>query len=631
MTVTAWIGELGRQGAADAAVAVRARQLLAGCERLVLAAHWADLHAEVSGPGPAPGPGEVARSLLPGGERMRRFGGDGTPEVAEFAAAELGTYLGQSPVAAANLVADALDLRHRLPLLWCEVTEAGVWDWQAREVAKRTRAAGLSLPQARWVDEQVTPYLSSLPWSRFLALVDAKIVEADPAAAEARRVAAAMERFVATGECNEFGLRTVVAKATAGDAVFFVGMCDRIAACLAAEGDTDPVGVLRSKAVGILANPARALALLVRHAQGTSEAPVAATGAAAAGERAAADSTAAGSTTEPRSPHSSDTQPTAPAAPTATDRDGPAASARGDAGMDAEMELPLWPSDLHPCDDDSDDCDADVDCDAGVGDAAGTGPAGPVGGAGPGCALCRDTGLVGDPSAFVAALGRIDPKKLLPAVTLYLHLSRESFDAALAAQAGPAERAAHPGDVADGSGAVPGVARMEGVGPITVAQVVEFVQHTHVTCRPVIDLAEDHPVDGYEVPDRMREQLHLRSPACVFPYSGNLSRAKDVDHTAPYADPGQGGPPGQTRIANLGPLGRAAHRVKTHAHGWMHRQPVPGVHLWRTPQGYWFRVDHAGTHPLGRRPGLRALHPDAAAGSRSSPLEAAFKSLLDAA
>ena len=56
----------------------------------------------------------------------------------------------------------------------------------------------------------------------------------------------------------------MVARAQAGDAVFFVAMCDRVAQILLLEGDTDPVGARRSKALGILANPARALALLTR-------------------------------------------------------------------------------------------------------------------------------------------------------------------------------------------------------------------------------------------------------------------------------------------------------------------------------------------------------------------------------
>ena len=54
----------------------------------------------------------------PGRERARRLGGDGTPEVCEFAAAVLGARIGRSPYAAAQLMADALDLKHRLTAHW---------------------------------------------------------------------------------------------------------------------------------------------------------------------------------------------------------------------------------------------------------------------------------------------------------------------------------------------------------------------------------------------------------------------------------------------------------------------------------------------------------------------------------
>jgi hypothetical protein len=64
----------------------------------------------------------------------------------------------------------------------------------------------------------------------------------------------------------------------------------------------------------------------------------------------------------------------------------------------------------------------------------------------------------------------------------------------------------------------------------------------------------------------------------------------------------EGGPPGQTRVENLAPMVRFGHRIKTHGRGWRHRQPVPGTYLWRTPHGYWFRVDRHGSHRLGRDP-----------------------------
>lgn len=59
-------------------------------------------------------PGDSAR---PGRERARLLGGDGTPQVTEFAAAELGARIGRSPYAAGQLMADALDLHHRHPEL----------------------------------------------------------------------------------------------------------------------------------------------------------------------------------------------------------------------------------------------------------------------------------------------------------------------------------------------------------------------------------------------------------------------------------------------------------------------------------------------------------------------------------
>ena len=55
-----------------------------GAERLTLAAHWCGLH-----PAEASEPGRVLTGTAP----TRRSGGDGTPEVDEFASEELGVLL----------------------------------------------------------------------------------------------------------------------------------------------------------------------------------------------------------------------------------------------------------------------------------------------------------------------------------------------------------------------------------------------------------------------------------------------------------------------------------------------------------------------------------------------------------
>ena len=199
----------------------------------------------------------------------------------------------------------------------------------------------------------------------------------------------------------------------------------------------------------------------------------------------------------------------------------------------------------------------------------------------------------------------VDWARLLPTVTLYVHLTDHTL--------------------ATGHG----VARWEGEGPVSARYVRDFLGPTsRFTIKPVIDLAGQAAVDAYEVPDRLREAVHLRTPADVFPYASNTSRRMDLDHTRPYRrtdkTPGDaaGGdasacddptaPPegpaegaraggtastGQTGMDNLGPLGRFHHRVRTHGN-WAVEQPFPGIYLWRAPHGSIYLVDHTGTRKV---------------------------------
>jgi hypothetical protein len=79
-----------------------------------------------------------------------------------------------------------------------------------------------------------------------------------------------------------------------------------------------------------------------------------------------------------------------------------------------------------------------------------------------------------------------------------------------------------------------GVARIEDIGPATRQQVIELLGHTAVRVVPVLDLADQRPVDAYEVPTAMAEALHLLAPACASPWSAHLSPRKDRDHVIPY-------------------------------------------------------------------------------------------------
>ena len=61
---------------------------------------------------------------------------------------------------------------------------------------------------------------------------------------------------------------------------------------------------------------------------------------------------------------------------------------------------------------------------------------------------------------------------------------------------------------------------------------------TEVIVKPVIDLNEHIHVEGYEVPDRLREQVTLRDHTCVFPWCTRSARKIDADHVIPYAEGG---------------------------------------------------------------------------------------------
>jgi hypothetical protein len=101
-----------------------------------------------------------------------------------------------------------------------------------------------------------------LPWGRFETLLTAKIIEADPRAAEEQTKIWEAERFVRAGRTSQSGLKLLIAKANAGDVIWFLATVNRIAEILRLQGDLDSADVRRSKAIGILAQPALALDIL---------------------------------------------------------------------------------------------------------------------------------------------------------------------------------------------------------------------------------------------------------------------------------------------------------------------------------------------------------------------------------
>ena len=158
--------------------------------------------------------------------------------------------------------------------------------------------------------------------------------------------------------------------------------------------------------------------------------------------------------------------------------------------------------------------------------------------------------------------------------TLYLHLSLADLIA---------DPGAAPGDGCDG---VLAVGEVEKLGPATIARIKEWVGHSRVNIRPVLDLARTDAVDEHDPPEWMRELVILRDQHCVFPWCSRDARACDLDHVEPYDEDG---PPGQTRPENLAPLCRRHHRCKTSGR-WRYRRRPDGSYDWIGPHGRRFLV-----------------------------------------
>ena len=139
-----------------------------------------------------------------------------------------------------------------------------------------------------------------------------------------------------------------------------------------------------------------------------------------------------------------------------------------------------------------------------------------------------------------------------------------------------------------------GVVDIERIGPALVEQVRTLLGDRPIRLAPVVYAgASPRVVDGYTIPAAIREDVAVRDRVEVFPFSSRSPRSCDLDHTVPYVD----GEAGQTRPGNLGPLGRRAHRAKTHG-GWRLEQPTPGVFWWTSPRGQVFRISPKGTLDL---------------------------------
>ena len=245
----------GTRSVLDRARAARHAELAAAAELLVAAAEWADLHPVPRGE-QAAGWGEVDLH----GEGLVPLAGEGTPQVAEFAPAELAAHLGISHDAGRQLIGDALELRHRLPQLFDLVLAGTVPAWRARQAAALTTR--LTREMATWVDKMLACDPQHLTSTRVRGIIEETILHYDPDRAVADEQAALAARHVTLDHDTGPATTQVHMLLDTLDALHLDHTLADLATGLRRLGDTDPLEVRRAKAVGVLADPQQALDLL---------------------------------------------------------------------------------------------------------------------------------------------------------------------------------------------------------------------------------------------------------------------------------------------------------------------------------------------------------------------------------
>lgn len=241
--------------------AVRVRRL-AEVEDLLVLAQWAALHS-ADPTDPARGPIGNAERIM--GNKLVYPGGEGTPGVEDFSLGEIALARGTGVTATVNALADVLDLMHRLPATWNVCTAGRAEIGVARKVARVSRH--LPADRVAVVDSAVARIIASEAGGRVVAVAEAKVIEADPGLHSERVEAERQRRYVAFSRTDEAGLRTVIARVQAGDAVWVKATVERVAEIIGPQHPDVGADELRSIAFGYLARPAELLALLLEHTE----------------------------------------------------------------------------------------------------------------------------------------------------------------------------------------------------------------------------------------------------------------------------------------------------------------------------------------------------------------------------
>jgi hypothetical protein len=179
--------------------------------------------------------------------------GSGAPLVSEFAVAEIAAALGLSAGSGRVLVAQALELAHRLPRVWARVQAGSLPAWRARRIAEETLT--LSPEAAGFVDAQVAPFAHQTGPAQTQRLVEEAIARFMPEYAAERRDRAADQRHVSIehDQVSFAGTSRVHGELDLADALDLEDALTAGAEQLRLLGSADCLDVRRAAALGALA------------------------------------------------------------------------------------------------------------------------------------------------------------------------------------------------------------------------------------------------------------------------------------------------------------------------------------------------------------------------------------------
>lgn len=234
---------------------VRAVVATGEAELLQLAVEWAHSHPDLTDPADRLDPAEDPHHdpLVPAMDWAA-----GAP----FAAA-----IGRSTAAGEALIRDGLVLCHRLPSIWGRVTSGQVEVWRARRIAQAVLGAPADV--AAHLDATIARIAHKVGPVTLDRLLDEALLRLHPEERELAQLEALDARHATlhAESINHTGVAEMTLRADWKDLKDFDDALAQIAAVLARRDDAqdrpaESVDVRRSRAIGVLADPQTALALL---------------------------------------------------------------------------------------------------------------------------------------------------------------------------------------------------------------------------------------------------------------------------------------------------------------------------------------------------------------------------------